>query len=71
MRCQNLMALRERYEDKGAMGLSYSDMDKLFDLEAKLIEMHARLQTYETMLRHITEAETAEGARRLARIALD
>lgn len=70
MRCQKLKSIKERYEDKGAASLSYSDMDKLFDLEVKLIDMYARLQTYENMLKHISEAETAEAARRLARIAL-
>lgn len=62
--------MKERYEDKGFTGLEYSDMDVLFSLEVRLIELESRMKMYEQSLKQIAESDTLEAAKRTARITL-
>jgi hypothetical protein len=62
--------MKERYEDKGFTGLEYADMDVLFSLEVRLIELESRMKIYEQSLKQIAESDTLEAAKRMARITL-
>jgi hypothetical protein len=62
--------MKERYEDKGFNGLEYADMDVLFSLEARIIELESRMKMYEQSLKDITESDTLEFAKRTAKITL-
>jgi hypothetical protein len=68
---EKLKEMKERYEDKGFTGLEYSDMDVLFSLEVRIVELESRLKMYEQSLKNIAESDTLEFAKRTARITLD
>lgn len=67
---EKIQEMKERYENKGFTGLEYSDMDVLFSLENKLIELESKLRGYEDSLKKIAEAETLTVAQRIARMTL-
>lgn len=67
---EKIQEMKQRYEDKGFIGLDYSDMDVLFGLEARIIELESRMKMYEQSLKQITESDTLEAAKRMARITL-
>lgn len=69
-RKERVEKMKERYEDKGFTGLDYSDMDVLFSLENRIIELESRMKIYEDSLKRISEADTLEFAKRTARITL-
>ena len=69
-RKEKIEEMKERYEDKGFTGLEYSDMDVLFGLEVRLIELESRMKMYEQSLKQIAESDTLEAAKRMARITL-
>ena len=67
---EKIEEMKVRYEDKGFTGLEYSDMDVLFSLEVRLIELESRMKMYEQSLKQIAESDTLEAAKRMARITL-
>lgn len=67
---KEIKQMKDRYEEKGFTGLEYSDMDTLFDLEARIIELESRIKIYEQSLKQIAESDTLEFAKRTARITL-
>lgn len=67
---EKIEEMKERYEDKGFSGLEYSDMDALFSIEVRLIELESRMKIYEQSLKQIVESDTLEAAKRMARITL-
>ena len=67
---EKIEEMKERYESKGFTGLEYADMDVLFSLEVRLIELESRMKIYEQSLKQIAESDTLEAAKRMARITL-
>jgi Ni,Fe-hydrogenase III large subunit len=67
---EKIEEMKVRYEDKGFTGLEYSDMDVLFSLEVRIVELESRLKMYEQSLKQIAESDTLEFSKRTARIAL-
>ena len=67
---EKIEEMKARYEDKGFTGLEYTDMDVLFSLEVRLIELESRMKIYEQSLKQIAESDTLEAAKRMARITL-
>jgi len=67
---ERIQKMKEKYEDRGFTGLDYSDMDVLFGLENRIIELESRMKIYEDSLKRISEADTLEFAKRTARITL-
>jgi hypothetical protein len=67
---EKIEEMKARYEDKGFTGLEYADMDVLFSLEVRIVELESRLKMYEQSLKNIAESDTLEFAKRTARITL-
>jgi hypothetical protein len=67
----NIKTIKDRYEEKGQIGLSYSDMNILFNLENEVAELKLKLKFYEKGLKQVAESDTLESAKRIARITLD
>lgn len=71
----NTTHLKNKYEENGPMGLSYSEMNLLFekteDLEVENELLKKKIARMERELKFISEAETLDTAKRTARIALN
>lgn len=63
-----------KYDEKGPMGLSYSEMSWLFEntetLEQEIDILKIKIRMYEESLLSIKNSDTLEQAKRTARIAL-
>lgn len=63
-----------KYDEKGPMGLSYSEMNWLFEnsenLEQQVDLLKTKIKMYEESLLSVRNSDTLEQAKRTARIAL-
>ena len=70
----NTNQLKNKYEKNGPMGLSYSEMNSLFDktetLEIENELLKKKIIRLENEMKKIVESETIDVAKRTARIAL-
>lgn len=70
----NVNLLMNKYDEKGPMGLSYSEMNWLFEntetLEQEIDTLKIKIRMYEESLLSIRNSDTLEQAKRTARIAL-
>ena len=70
----NTNQLKNKYEENGPMGLSYSEMNSLFDktetLEIENELLKKKIIRLENEMKKIVESETIDVAKRTARIAL-
>lgn len=70
----NVNLLMNKYDEKGPMGLSYSEMNWLFEntenLEQQVELLKVKIKMYEESLLSVRNSDTLEQAKRTARIAL-
>lgn len=70
----NVNLLMNKYDEKGPMGLSYSEMNWLFEnsenLEQQVDLLKTKIKMYEESLLSVRNSDTLEQAKRTARIAL-
>lgn len=71
----NIVELINKYEDQGPLGLSYKEMNWLFEntesLQLEVELMHAKLRRYQETLLSISNSDTLNHAKRMAKVALD
>jgi len=70
----NVNLLMNKYDEKGPLGLSYSEMNWLFEnsenLEQQVDLLKTKIKMYEESLLSVRNSDTLEQAKRTARIAL-
>lgn len=70
----NINVLINKYHEKGPMGLSYSEMNWLFEnietLEQEIEVLKIKIRMHEESLLSIKNSDTLDQAKRTARIAL-
>ena len=71
----NFYNLMNKYNENGPMGLSYSEINWLFEntenLETKVELLTAKIRRYEETLISVANSDTLNHAKRMAKIALD
>jgi len=71
----NLNTLLNKYNENGPLGLSYSEMNWLFesqeDLQLQIDLLQNKIRRYEETLVSVKNSDTLDHAKRMARIALD